>query len=449
LRRCVALALLIGLTFSVRPSSATPDAERVTVSPGAGFMLFSERGNADDGLLYGGGFGLMLGRRWGFEGLAAWGSTNIAFDGPESGVVGGEDVDVRYIGFDVRYHMGINRRIHPYVTAGWASVFHDPAGTGNQRTSYGFEAGGGVMLRLREGRFHRTSLRLDARDVWVQFGEPLINNKERGNNFLVSAMLQFEYGDDWHKDTDGDGVIDRMDDCPDTERGVVVDARGCPIDSDGDGVFDGPDRCAGTPAGAVVDSLGCPIDTDGDGIFDGIDQCPGTPQGAVVDERGCPIDSDGDGVFDGLDECPGTPSAVRVDERGCPTVDSEQEAELYEAGRLVVALEFDSGKSELKPGSSAQLRVIADAMRKWPDLRIEVGGHTDNRGSEANNVRLSQERADAVKAYLVDTFTWITGERLTAVGYGPARPIADNATEEGRAQNRRVEFEIQSGGPRK
>ena len=447
MRSTVLASLLLVLCAS--SARALPDAERVTIAPGIGYMLQSERANADDGLFYGGGFGLMLGRHWGVEGMLSYGSSHAAFDGPAGGLVEDKSLDLRYIGLDVRYHFFPSYRIHPYVTAGWASLFTDPAGTGNQRNSKGLEAGAGVMVRLREGRFHRVSARFDVRDVWVEFGEPLINSDESGHNFLVSAMLQFEYGDDWHKDTDGDGIIDRMDDCPETPLGVVVDARGCPIDSDGDGIFDGPDLCPGTIAGAVVDSVGCPIDSDADGVFDGIDECDNTPVGAHVDERGCPIDTDGDGVWDGLDECMGTPSAVRVDEKGCPVVDSEEEATLYEQGTLVVALEFDSGKAELKPGSHARLRVISEAMRKWPDLQIEIGGHTDNRGSEQNNQRLSLERAEAVQRHLVDTFTWISDARLSAVGYGPAQPIAENDTEEGRAQNRRVEFKLLSGGPRR
>lgn len=449
MRRIAAVTGPLLLLLCASTARALPDAERVTIAPGVGYMLASERANADDSLFYGGGFGLMLDRNWGVEGMLSYGVSWAAFDGPEGGVVADQKTDLRYLGLDVRYHLFPGRRIHPYVAAGWASIYTDPSGTGNQRNSKGLEFGGGLLMKLREGRFHRVSARFDVRDVWVGFGEPLIDQEESGHNFLMSAMLQFEYGDDWHKDTDGDGIIDRMDDCAETATGVVVDARGCPIDSDGDGIFDGPDRCPDTIAGAVVDSLGCPIDSDADGIFDGIDTCDATPSGARVDATGCPIDTDGDGVYDGLDACMGTPSAVRVDANGCPTVDSDEEATLYEQGALVVALQFESGKSELQPGASAQLRVIAEAMRKWPDLRIEVGGHTDDRGSEQNNQRLSQERADAVKLYLIDTFTYINDTRVTTVGYGPAQPIADNSTEEGRAQNRRVEFKVLSGGPQR
>jgi OOP family OmpA-OmpF porin len=102
----------------------------------------------------------------------------------------------------------------------------------------------------------------------------------------VQALLGYSWGLGAPADSDGDGVPNRLDRCPDTPRGAQVDPRGCPLDSDGDGVFDGLDMCPGTPAGARVDPRGCPLDSDGDGVFDGLDQCPDTPRGARVDARG-------------------------------------------------------------------------------------------------------------------------------------------------------------------
>ncbi len=119
-------------------------------------------------------------------------------------------------------------------------------------------------------------------------------------------------------DTDGDGVYDYMDECPDTPKGVAVNEKGCPFDTDGDGVYDYLDACPDTPKGVAVDEKGCPFDTDGDGVYDYLDACPDTPKGVAVDEKGCPFDTDGDGVYDYLDDCPDTPAGVRVDEKGCP-----------------------------------------------------------------------------------------------------------------------------------
>jgi len=119
-------------------------------------------------------------------------------------------------------------------------------------------------------------------------------------------------------DSDGDGVPDYLDQCPNTPAGVTVDAKGCPLDSDGDGVPDYLDKCPNTPAGVQVDATGCPLDSDGDGVPDYLDKCPNTPTGVKVDATGCPLDSDGDGVPDYLDQCPNTPPGVAVDAKGCP-----------------------------------------------------------------------------------------------------------------------------------
>ncbi|MDH3298808.1 MAG: OmpA family protein, partial [Gemmatimonadota bacterium] len=242
-------------------------------------------------------------------------------------------------------------------------------------------------------------------------------------------------------DDDGDGVYNYMDNCPDTPSGAAVDANGCPTDGDGDGVFDGIDQCPDTPAGAVVDATGCPADSDGDGVFDGIDQCDNTPAGAVVDATGCPMDSDGDGVLDGIDKCPGTPAGRAVDADGC----GEFQAALAQ-GRLVISgVQFEFNSADLKEESTAALTRAAGAIRNAianrPGISIEVGGHTDAIGSESYNQRLSERRAASVRDFIVSVEPSVANS-LTTAGYGESRPIADNGTDAGRAQNRRVEFVV-------
>src|SRR5712691_9563467 len=266
-------------------------------------------------------------------------------------------------------------------------------------------------------------------------------------------------------DQDHDGVPDRRDACPDTPVGATVDARGCPTDSDRDGVYDGLDQCPGTPAGAHVNAKGCPADADGDGVLDGLDQCPGTPAGAVVDQAGCPLDSDKDGVPDGLDKCPNTPPGAEVDDVGCQRfkdsdgdgvddakdrcpgtapgtrVDAAGCPILFTPERTPVILRgvmFETGKSALKPESFTVLDIVAQSLNANPDIRIEIAGYTDNTGSSATNLRLSQARADAVRAYLGSK--GVAPSRMMAKGYGAASPIAANTTAAGRAQNRRVEL---------
>ena len=225
------------------------------------------------------------------------------------------------------------------------------------------------------------------------------------------------------RDSDGDGVPDHKDECPDTPKGVEVDEKGCPLDTDGDGVPDYLDECPDTPKGVEVDEHGCPPDTDGDGVPDYMDDCPDTPKGAPVDERGCPLDTDGDGVPDYLDECPGTPKGASVDQRGCWVISE--------------AL-FDFNKYEIKPDFYPHLDEIVTVLKENPDLVIEIQGHTDNVGSTQYNKKLSENRAKAVKKYLIKK--GISNQRLIAVGFGFSRPRTNNRSEEGRALNRRVEL---------
>jgi OOP family OmpA-OmpF porin len=155
-------------------------------------------------------------------------------------------------------------------------------------------------------------------------------------------------------DADGDGVPDHLDECPDTPKGVEVDAVGCPVDTDGDGVPDYLDKCPGTPKGVAVDATGCPVDSDGDGVPDYLDKCPGTPGGVKVDAKGCPVDSDGDGVPDHLDKCPGTPKGVPVDAKGCPIAGIEVAGdEWFVRGQVL----FDINRATIKPEAAEVLRT--------------------------------------------------------------------------------------------
>jgi outer membrane protein OmpA-like peptidoglycan-associated protein len=247
-------------------------------------------------------------------------------------------------------------------------------------------------------------------------------------------------------DTDQDGVFDGLDQCPDTPLGASVDAQGCPLDSDGDGVFDGIDQCPDTPPGTTVDATGCPADSDGDGVIDDIDQCPDTPAGFEVDERGCPIerDSDGDGVPDSRDRCPNTASGQEVDEVGCPILFVVEQGVVQ--ALVLRGVNFATNRSALTAASYSILDVVASSLLAHPDVRIEIAGHTDITGRHSYNMRLSQQRAQAVKAYLARK--GVDPSRMVAVGYGPDQPIADNATPAGRSDNRRVELRLLEGGPR-
>lgn len=218
--------------------------------------------------------------------------------------------------------------------------------------------------------------------------------------------------------------------------------RRAPRDADRDQVADARDACPGTPGGVSVDPRGCPLDSDGDAVADGLDRCPNTPTGARVDRTGCPIDADRDGVFDGIDQCGATPAGRAVDVRGCPTVADAPDttaALLPLRGPVVLrGVTFESGSSALTREAYPVLDGIAVALVEHPEVRAEVAGYTDDVGSAGANVRLSQLRAEAVRAYLVNR--GVSAGRLSARGFGPANPVASNTTAAGRAQNRRIEL---------
>jgi OOP family OmpA-OmpF porin len=230
-------------------------------------------------------------------------------------------------------------------------------------------------------------------------------------------------------DSDGDGVTDELDQCPGTPAGTAVDISGCPLDDDGDGVNNDADKCPNTPAGAQVDASGCEPDSDGDGVADGRDQCPNTPAGTKVDEKGCELDSDADGIVDSQDKCPDTPKGDRVDATGCP----------FNKELLLQGVKFSTNSAELLPESIPVLDRAVATLKRYPELRVEVAGHTDSRGAEAYNQQLSARRAATVLAYLRDGGVSNT---LTSRGYGEREPIASNDTDEGRLQNRRVVLRI-------
>ncbi len=232
-------------------------------------------------------------------------------------------------------------------------------------------------------------------------------------------------------DADGDGVVDSKDKCPDTPKGAIVDTDGCELDSDGDDVVDSKDHCPGTPKGAKVDQHGCQqeLDSDGDGVLDSKDKCPGTPRGAAVDHNGCELDSDGDGVVDSKDRCPGTPAGVKVDRKGC-------------AEPIVLkGVNFENDSAVLTAKAKAILNGVAASLKKRPDIKITIAGHTDSRGSAAYNKMLSQRRADSVRRYLASK--GVKASNLAAKGFGEEQPIATNDTAAGRADNRRVELRMQ------
>jgi outer membrane protein OmpA-like peptidoglycan-associated protein len=225
-------------------------------------------------------------------------------------------------------------------------------------------------------------------------------------------------------DTDGDGIFDPEDKCP-NQAGVAKYA-GCPVpDTDGDGINDEADKC---PAQAGLAKYGgCPIpDTDGDGINDEEDKCPS--QSGMARYGGCPVpDTDGDGINDEEDGCPKV--AGPASNKGCPIIG-------IDAYKVV----FKSGSSVLLPAGKVELDKAVTYLKSHEGFDVMIEGHTDNSGSDKINLPLSKKRAESVKAYFVKN--GIPAERLYTEGFGSSVPIEDNKTPQGRKLNRRIEVKL-------
>ncbi|TDD99838.1 OmpA family protein [Flavobacterium cellulosilyticum] len=270
-----------------------------------------------------------------------------------------------------------------------------------------------------------------------------------------TAGITFQFGG---KDTDGDGIYDKDDACPEVKG--LKQFNGCP-DTDGDGIIDGSDACPDVFGLAALN--GCP-DTDGDGIADKDDACPdvkglaafkGCPDNdgdGITDKEdkcptvagpksngGCPIiDTDKDGVADKDDDCPTV--AGPASNRGCPEVTAEVLSSIKMEARSIY---FNSGKSTFKSTDvPARLDAISSIVGKYPTASFIIEGHTDSDGSDSYNQKLSEDRANAVKEALIAR--GISASKLTTIGYGESKPIATNKTAAGKAQNRRTEVSLKN-----
>lgn len=233
-------------------------------------------------------------------------------------------------------------------------------------------------------------------------------------------------------DTDKDGIIDSLDKCPSVPGLQKYD--GCPVpDTDKDGINDEEDKCPSVAG--LARYQGCPIpDTDKDGINDEEDKCPA--QAGPASNQGCPfVDTDGDGIADPDDKCPnlfGTP-----ENQGCPDIKADVAKKIDYAANNIY---FATGKHTLLNKSFKGLDDVVKEMKADAGLQIAINGHTDDIGSDASNMKLSENRAAAVKAYLVKK--GIDESRVKAIGFGETQPVADNKTAAGRQKNRRVELEL-------
>lgn len=328
-----------------------------------------------------------------------------------------------------------NTWVDPYIGAGLGYYWLDGGkGASTFNTSLGFNFWFTERIALTVETTYKKAIESDGLSL-----------------FQHTAGLRFSFGG---SDRDGDGISDNEDECPDVPG--LKEFNGCP-DIDGDGIPDHLDNCPEVPG--LPDFNGCP-DTDGDGVPDHLDKCP-----EVAGEyEGCP-DTDGDAVPDHLDKCPnqagpkenngcawpdldkdGVPdhldkcpeAAGDPGNNGCPIATEEALKELNEYAKV---LNFETGKARITEYSKNILNTkVIPKLTEYPNTKFIIEGHSDNTGGRELNLRLSKERAAVVKDYLIEN--GIDQARLTSEGYGPDQPVADNKTEAGRKQNRRVEIKI-------
>ena len=345
--------------------------------------------------------------------------------------------DLSYYGLDgtVKYNFLDGTTIDPYLGVGGGYTWVDEVGAGTVNGTLGVN----VWFNENIGLTLQTAYK-HAFEDYLQ------------THFQHTAGISIKFGG---TDTDGDGIYDKDDacpdvagleafnGCPDTDGDGIEDSKdscpneaglaehnGCP-DADGDGVADKDDNC---PTVAGLKALaGCP-DADGDGVADGDDKCVNTAGPAA--NKGCPWpDTDGDGVLDKDDNCVDVKGTVA--NNGCPEVSEEVQKQLNEYAKTIL---FDTGKSTIKSQSAEVLGDIIKILKEYPTSKFTVEGHTDSVGSEKLNQRLSDSRANSVKEYLIEN--GIDAFRLSALGYGESKPIDSNKTRKGRANNRRVEINL-------
>ncbi len=360
-----------------------------------------------------------------------------------------ERTDMMYYGLDGQFKYSLGQLLNtkwfdPSVLVGGGYTFLGKASSGN--------ANAGLNLTV----WVTENIGIYAQSVYKHQFEK--EEEVRGNGITVPTHLQHSAGVTFRfggKDTDGDGVLDKYDECPeiagpkelkgcpDSDKDGIVDPKddcpfeaglaefnGCP-DTDGDGIPDNADACPEEPG--IAQFNGCP-DTDGDGIVDAQDQCPEEKGPAA--NNGCPWpDNDGDGVPNHLDECPEI--AGPASNKGCPEVKEEHVRQLNEYGKTIL---FNTGKATFQEQTYPVLDNMARVMNQFPNAKFAIEGHTDSTGSDKINDPLSDARANAVKDYLISK--GISASRLSAQGFGSKKPIDTNDTPTGRANNRRTEVRL-------
>lgn len=357
--------LLIAASFTAligQTTSAQEIESGVYINPNLGYYHFDGDRNLEDHSTLGLGIGYQFDRNWSAE-------FNYLMSETEVDSTGGNDVDLDQFRVDVLYNFSRDAKFQPFLAAGIGENRFDTNGPDYDETIAGL--GGGVKYFFTD----RLSLRGDVR-VFHSFDE-------EDQDLWLGLGLNYSFGS------------------PSTSSAPVVQ----------------------TAAVAAVDS-------DGDGVVDSADRCPNTPSGRQVDSNGCEVDGDNDGVPDSRDDCLDTSAGAKVDDKGCYIL-------LSETRIIELEINFPNNSAEIQSQFISEIQEVADFMKEYALTKVIVEGHTDDRGSESYNQQLSERRAQAVAAVLVNQLS-VASDRVSAIGKGEMSPIASNDTADGRASNRRV-----------
>jgi len=422
-------ALLAGLIAATSAAHAQQE-EGFTIAPSIGYYNSDNHRGVDNSTAFSLGLGYQFGNPWAIE---------LVYLKADSESTGGSDVSIDQLRLDGLYHLTERSHFTPYLAAGVGTTDFSPGSTNAL-----INAGGGLKYAINDS----LALRADFRLINDVEDNELDNLTTIGLHFVFGGNLIAESG---LKEKFDEVVADKKPEVDEKVAAAKAAAAAAKeealakaeaeiaaakaeaqakVDEDSDGVYDIKDQCLNTPAGAAVDSDGCALDDDKDGVANHADQCLATRANSAVDALGCSLDTDNDGVLNTLDMCPNSAAGAKVDATGCYVV-------LTEAKSVSLDVQFGNNSVVVDQQYYGQIAEVAQFLTEYPNSHAVIEGHTDSSGSATYNQSISERRAQAIANVLTDSFG-IAVERVSAIGYGEAKPLVDNDTAENRAINRRV-----------
>lgn len=383
--------VMLGLTLTAQPSFAE-DAGNFYLNPAVGYQFFDSERKLEEEAIFGIGAEYVLAPNFGLE-------VGYLYSNPDLENASG-DVDLDQFSLDALFYTEGYQEWQPFLLAGIGHGEFDFSSGKEKETQLNLGIGTRIIFNdMWSARIQAKAVNSLDEEVWDQLFTIGISYAFGGGLTFSNISPKLAVAD-----SDGDGINNDLDQCPDTLAGMLIDEKGCDLDSDNDGIADNRDYCSNSLAGTEVDAKGCELDSDDDGIADNKDYCPNSLPGSEVDTKGCKV----------------------------PVMKAES---------VKLAINFANNSADVPSEAMNEIKNVADFMASYPQAKVVIEGYTDNRGDANYNKSLSQRRADAVMQTLVQSYNIGKG-RVSAVGYGIENPVADNNTLEGRRENRRVIAQI-------